>query len=614
MGAKENQKKEEKKKKVKLSEAFKSNFFMLGLAFKASPSRVVGQFAADICRYVRELFLGIFFWEIILNFVEEGASFTKVIPFLIFTVALNFFIYFYTTYFRNVTESIGNHRLYEKLHIRMFEKAADVELECFENPEFYNKYMKAATQIKGRAHTVLWVMGRLLTSLAALVVLFYKTIQIDPFAVLFAVFAMISSYIIGKRINKVNYELYQENIFADRKKDYVKRSVYQQDYAKELRLSNGFILLMTEFRDAVSTVMQNTKKYGFRVGLLSCLSEGLSQVFVTAGAILYASIRLLYFKNLQISEYIILVNAIMMISEYLVRGAYYLGRIQDNHLYIQNIREFFSYQPKISESQKGKSVDKSELLLKMEHVSFSYIGQEKEALKDISLSIARKEKIVLVGENGAGKSTLVKLLMRLYDPTEGQLILNGTDVREYAVGEYRGLFGTVFQDYRIFGLTVAENVLMRRMKEEDRETVIEALKNSGVYDKVMTLPNGIETTLTREFDPEGAVLSGGENQKIAIARVFAKDCEIAILDEPSSALDPIAEYQMYQSLLKVCENKAVIFISHRLSSAVLADRIYMLENGRIVETGSHAQLMEKNGKYAEMFRFQSENYVKDEVS
>lgn len=614
MGTKESQKKEKKKDKVKLSKAFGSNFYMLGLSFKASPSRVIGQFAVRVCQYVRNLFFGIFFWEIILKYVEDGASFKKVVPFLIFTVLFNFALSFYLSYYWNVTQSIGNHNLYEKMHVRMFEKATDVELECFENPEFYNKYMKAVTQIKSRAHTVLWVVSRLIVSVAALVFLFYKTIQIDPFAMVFAVFPMISTYAIGKKINKVNYELWQENVSADRKKEYVKRSMYQQDYAKELRLSNGFTLLLSEFRDAVRTVMQNTKKYGFKVGLLSCFSEGLNQVFVTAGAVLYASVRLLYFKNLQISEYIVLVNAITQIATYLVDAAECLRRVQDNHLYIQNIREFFSYQPKISESQKGKSVEKEELLLKMEHVSFSYFGQEQEVLKDISLSIGKKEKIVLVGENGAGKSTLVKLLMRLYDPDEGQLTLNGTNVREYAVGEYRKLFGTVFQDYRIFGLTVAENVLMRRMKEEDRDTVIEALKNSGVYDKVMTLPNGIETMLTREFDPEGAVLSGGESQKIAIARVFAKDCEIAILDEPSSALDPIAEYQMYKSLLKACENKAVVFISHRLSSAVLADRIYMLENGRIVETGSHAELMEKNGKYAEMFHFQAGNYVGEEVS
>lgn len=603
-----------KKDKVTLRKALASNFYLLGLSFHASPSRVIGEFGRRISQHVRNLFFGIIFWEVVLQFVENDVPFREVIPFLIFSVVLVFLLYLVTAFNWTMIEPIGNQKLYEKMHVRMFQKACDVELECFENPEFYNKYMKAVTQIKSRAHTVLWTMSGLLVSLLSLAYLFYKTVSIDPVAIVFAVFPLISTYVIGKKLNQVNYELYQINIFADRKKEYVKRSMYQKDYAPELRLSNGFALLMYYFQDAIDVVIKNTKKYGLKIGLLSCCSEGLSQVFVTAGSILYASIRLLYFQDIQVSEYIVLINAITAISANLVSDAQFLSRIQDNYLYIENIRGFFDYKPKIAQSQTGKSVNKEELLLKMENVSFAYFGQDKEVLKDINLSIHKKEKIVLVGENGAGKTTLVKLLMRLYDPSKGRLTLNGTDVKEYAVSEYRKLFGTVFQDFKIFSLTVAENVLMRRMKEEDRDVVENALKNSGVYDKVMTLPKGIETTLTREFDPDGVVLSGGEQQKIAIARVFAKDCEIAILDEPSSALDPIAEYQMYESMLKACENKAVVFISHRLSSAVLADKIYMLEHGRIIESGSHEELMKLNGKYAEMFRFQAGNYVGEEVS
>lgn len=600
----------QKKEKVSLFKTFKNNFYMLRLAFKASPSRVVGAFGERVCQQLRNLFLGIVFWEVILEFVGRDAAFEEVIPFLIFSAVLLLLIQLFLNLNRSVIEPVGNHKMYEQMHMRMFQKACDVELECFENPDFYNKYMKAVTQVKSRAHTVLWTMSSFLVSLFSLAFLFYKVIRIDPVAVLFAVFPMFSTYVIGKKINQVNYELYQENILADRKKEYVKRSIYQRDYAKELRLSNGFAVLMFYFKDALRVVIENTKKYGLKAALWTCCSEGISQVFITAGSILYASVRLLYYKDLQISEYIVLINAITQIARFLVNDAWLLTRIQDNYLYIENIKGFFNYEPKIAQSGEGKSVDKSELLLKMDHVSFTYFGQEREVLKDISLSIHKGEKVVLVGENGAGKTTLVKLLMRLYDPTKGRMTLNGSDVKEYAVSEYRGLFGTVFQDFRIFGLTVAENVLMRRRKRvEDKEIVEEALKNSGVYEKVMTLPHGIDTMLTREFDPEGAMLSGGEQQKIAIARVFARDCEIAILDEPSSALDPVAEYQMYESMLKACENKAVVFISHRLSSAVLADKIYMLEHGRIVESGSHAELMKQNGKYAEMFRFQAGNYV-----
>lgn len=601
--------KNNRKDYITLFRAFLNNLYLLRLSFKASPSRIIGQFAARICRDLRTIFFGIIFWEIVLGFVEEKRPFEYVIPFLIFSVIFIFVLYFISALNWNVIEFIGNQKMYEKMHLRMFQKACDVELECFENPEFYNKYMKAVTQVKSRAHTVIWVMTSFLVSLPVMAYLVYKMICIDPIAIVFAVIPFLCNYLIGKKINQLNYELYQKNVSSDRRKEYVKRSIYQQDYAKELRLSNGFLLLIHNFRESIQSIMGNIKEYGFKIGLLACLTESLSQVFITAGSIIYASVRLLYFKDLQIGEYVVLINAIAQMSGYLLIDSQNITRILDNHLYIENIREFFDYQPKIAQSQPGKSVNKDDILLKLENVSFSYFGQDKEVLKDINLSIKNNEKIVLVGENGAGKSTLVKLLMRLYDPTEGCLTFNGSDVRDYDVSQYRSLFGSCFQDFKIFSLTVAENVLMRRMKEKDRPIVEEALKNSGVYEKVMTLPHGIETMLTREFDSEGAVLSGGEQQKIAIARVFAKDCQIAILDEPSSALDPIAEYQMYESMLKACENKAVVFISHRLSSAVLADKIYMLERGRIIESGNHEELMKKNGKYAEMFRFQAENYI-----
>jgi ATP-binding cassette subfamily B protein len=197
----------------------------------------------------------------------------------------------------------------------------------------------------------------------------------------------------------------------------------------------------------------------------------------------------------------------------------------------------------------------------------------------------------------------------LYEPTEGQILLDGIDASEYSLESWRRQFGVVFQDLKTFSMSVAENVLMRPLAEGDEERVIEALKQSGGWDKVQSLPNGIHTTLTREFDDKGVVLSGGESQKIALARIFADPSPIVILDEPSSALDPIAEYTMFNNMLRACEGRTLLFISHRLSSAVLADRVILLDGGRIVEMGPHEELMRANGHYAEMFRKQAENYV-----
>ena len=225
------------------------------------------------------------------------------------------------------------------------------------------------------------------------------------------------------------------------------------------------------------------------------------------------------------------------------------------------------------------------------------------------MEIGKNEKIALVGHNGAGKSTLIKLLLRLYDPTEGQISLDGTTLENIKLKEYREMFSVVFQDFKTISLPVAENVLMRPREADDNEKIIMALKNSGAYERIMELPNGIDTMLTKEFDKDGAVLSVGQAQKVAIAHAFVKNAPYIILDEPSSALDPVAENEMYNNMMKAGEGKAMIFISHRLSSAVSADRIYMLEHGKIVESGTHEELMNLNGKYADMFKKQAQNYI-----
>lgn len=208
---------------------------------------------------------------------------------------------------------------------------------------------------------------------------------------------------------------------------------------------------------------------------------------------------------------------------------------------------------------------------------------------------------------------MIKLLMRLYDVTQGEILLGDTDIREYASEEYRKYFGVVFQDYQIFAATIGENVKMDCVQEQDEAAMREALRQSGFEEKLNTLARGIKTNLTREFDKEGINLSGGEAQKVAIARIFPRNCNMVILDEPSSALDPISEYNVNQSMMEAAKDKTVVFISHRLSTTRNADRIIMLADGEIIEEGSHDELMKLNGKYAHMFNMQAEKYRQEQA-
>ena len=234
---------------------------------------------------------------------------------------------------------------------------------------------------------------------------------------------------------------------------------------------------------------------------------------------------------------------------------------------------------------------------------------KKQVVKDLDLKVPGGCIYGFLGPNGAGKSTLIKLILRLYDVSEGEILFNGINIKKLCLNEYRKCFTTVFQDFKIYAASLGENILLHPIEStDDKIKVYSAVKNSGLSEKVESLENGIDSQLTKEFDDAGIFMSGGEFQKTAVARVFADDAPVAILDEPSSALDPISEYEMFENMNAACGDKTVIFISHRLSSAVMADKIYMLENGKIVEEGTHRELMDMNGKYAEMFRIQAEKY------
>jgi ATP-binding cassette subfamily B protein len=280
-------------------------------------------------------------------------------------------------------------------------------------------------------------------------------------------------------------------------------------------------------------------------------------------------------------------------------------------LYFQYLKDFFSYEPKIV----GGALEAGEFeSLEFRNVTFKYPSADKNALENISFKINKGDTVAVVGINGAGKSTLVKLMLRFYDPDSGEILYNGINIKEYNLDSYRNAFACVFQDYKNFAISVFENVMCRECSEEDKLLARKALEQSGAWQKIETFENGGETLLTREFDENGAGLSGGENQKLSTARLFAKEFQLAILDEPSSALDPIAEYKMYENLVEATKQKTVIYISHRLSSAVLSDRIYVIDGGRIAETGTHTELMANGGSYAEMFTLQASRYLGEEVS
>lgn len=339
--------------------------------------------------------------------------------------------------------------------------------------------------------------------------------------------------------------------------------------------------------------------------------EFLKNVFtfsvIFEGVMLYAVYENLVTGKLSLAELTVMTSLMVSATWILIDLFGDIMNMVKNGMFIRNLRTFMEYQEEIPEDQDGIMPEDSFETLEFDHVSFSY--QEEETIRDLCFTIRRGETIALVGHNGAGKSTIIKLMLRLYDPTEGVIRLNGVDIRQYNLRAYRKLFATVFQDFKIFAGSVKENVLMDVVSPDvPEEEIHRALSCCGLAERIGTLSDGPDTMMTTEFDKKGVNLSGGESQKLAVGRAFYKDAGLIILDEPSSALDPIAEYQLNHAMLRMAENRTVIFISHRLSTTRLADRIILMENGQIREQGTHDDLLAAGGIYTRMWKVQASQY------
>ncbi len=584
--------------------------YMLSLLFRCCPLRVISELVlAIIIRLTTNVFYNVFFIKIVIDILETGKPFSNVIWIIgimtvIYGISYGMQAWFYKYYKPKTDQTI-----YEKMNDMLFQKAMEVDLASFENPEFFDHYLRATRETNDRAIKVLDFAARFLGIVVSGITLIVFMTALEPMLILVTVIPVVITLILEARYSRYIYNFNQEAAPYERKIEYVKRTVYLNTYAKEIRLGNMFQVLKKQHEQARDQILKICKRIIHRAGAVKIVSAFLGQCLPWFAAIFYVLVRSLIFGRIPFSSMISLVNASNQLSGMLYWFMKGMAEMMEHSQFIQNIRDFLNTPIRILEIAEAPNAPSHIKELSFQNVSFSYDGKT-DVLKQISFHIKAGEKIAIVGHNGAGKSTLVKLLTRLYDPTGGTIQVNGSDIRKLRLSSYRSLYACVFQDFQIFSLSLAENILMRKPENSADETLVwEAVAESGFQAKASTLPNGIFTTLTKEFDPEGAVLSGGETQKVAIARAFAANSPIIVMDEPTSALDPIAEHDMYENMMRVCEGKTVIFISHRLSSTVAADRIYLFEQGEIIEQGSHKELMERGGKYADMFNRQAESYL-----
>lgn len=498
---------------------------------------------------------------------------------------------------------------------KFIQKAADIDLMCYDNKEYFDDFVIAASQSEEMMYMAVYCTSAILEQFVAVLTVGSVIFAINPVIAIFPIMGFAINIVTRFRITEYEYNYDMEYKRIMRKADYSKRVFYQPEFAKEIKLSQIRVPLNRQFNEAVDETMEEAKRVGRKIAILSLINW--ISVFTVLNFFcppVYLGYLALVKKSIRLGDVAALNNSQSRIRDVLDGFNYAVIYLQRVGQFVERFRRFIDYEINIEKHQGTKSIPEEKQILEIKDMSFRYDGADHDTLKHINMKIKPGEKIAFVGENGAGKTTFVKLLMRLYDVTEGSIQYGGEDIRNYNTKKYREIIGAVFQDYQLYGATLAENVMMDHLKTDSRKKVREALELADFGKKLERLAEGLDTNMTKEFEENGTMLSGGESQKVAISRMFAKsdNLAVAILDEPSSALDPFAEYKLNTNMMKQTKDATIIFISHRLSTTKDADRIYMFENGEIIEQGTHEELMALGGEYAFMFEKQA-HYYQDEI-
>ena len=510
----------------------------------------------------------------------------------------------YSTVLQISGELVANH-----IKIKLMKKSKEVDLSSYDSPEYYTKLENATREAARRPIESLTATFSIVSTVISIVSYVIVIFAVGILPALIIVAVAIPSTLVNFYFRRKNYDYMFRRSRERRQLVYYSELVTNKDLVKEMRTLN----LTDTFTEKYQTVFDVYFKGLKKLKLRECLWSLLASVISTAvNCVLFVMIAEGVFEGkYEVGNYALYTGALTAISTGISTLITTTASIYESTLFINNMISFMKEEPKIVPCiHPPRKVERGVgHTIVFERVSFRYPGTERDVLQDINLTISPGESVVLVGLNGAGKTTLIKLLMRLYDPTDGMILLDGHDIREYDVTELYDMFGIVFQDYGKYAVSVRENIAFGEvMKDIVDDEIEKAALHSNAKEFIEELPDKYDTSLMRYFDENGTELSIGQWQKIAIARAFYADSDILILDEPTASLDAIAEQEIFAQFENLREGKSSIFVSHRLSSATTANKIVVLNNGTVEEIGNHAELMAAHGEYYKLFSTQAKRY------
>ncbi|MBQ5800645.1 MAG: ABC transporter ATP-binding protein, partial [Clostridia bacterium] len=493
---------------------------------------------------------------------------------------------------------------------KIMEKAKALDLSAFDLPSFYEKLENANREAGMRPISILSATFRVISSLISTVSFIVILAGLHPLAPVIIVVMSLPGALVNYRFRNKNFNYVRWHSKERRQMYYFSSVVSDKDKAKEVRIMGLSDTLIGKYKEAFAKYFKGLRKIIVKEQVVQT-AVGLFSLVANCLIFMYVAYRVIYHDGL-IGDYSLYTGALSSILSYVGTVIASTATIYEGTLFIDNMIVFMEEDIKVIPSIQPPLVPKKNAkhTIEFRNVSFRYPGTDKDVIKNVSLTISSGDTVLLVGLNGAGKTTLIKLLTRLYDVTEGEILLDGINIRSYDLKELYSLYGIIFQDYVKYAVSVKENIAFGDVSQGiDEEKVIAAAKKSDADGFICKLPDGYETPLMRIFEQNGIELSIGQWQKLSIARAFYKDCDIMILDEPTASLDPLAEQEIFNQFSELSDGKLTLLVSHRLSSATRATKILVMENGELIEEGTHDALMKKNGRYALLFRTQAKHYV-----
>ena len=504
-------------------------------------------------------------------------------------------------------ELVVNH-----IKMRIITKSKEVDLRSFDNPEFYEKLENANREASMRPINILVATFNVISAVISAVSFVIVLAGLSPYAPLIIIAASIPGALVNFLYRNRNFRYIRRNSKERREMNYYSGVMVDKDRAKEVKILGLADTFISKYKAVFKKYYKGLKKLIVKEGISQIL-VGLLSALVNCALFFYVAYTVV-FGGGEIGDYSLYSGALTSIAGYVTTLLTATATIYEGTLFIDNMIAFMKEEvtvvptldtPRIPERNTPHTIE-------FKNVSFRYPGTKKDVIKDFSLKINSGENIVLVGLNGAGKTTLIKLLTRLYDPTEGEILLDGHNLKEYDPKALYDMFGIIFQDFGRYAESAADNIRFGDVggihEEGDITLAAERADADGFIEK---LPLGYDTPLTRMFEEDGIELSGGQWQKLSVARAFYKNSDILILDEPTASLDPLAEQEVFNRFTELSEGKITVFVSHRLSSATTADKIVVIDGGEPREVGTHEELMAKEGLYHHLFTTQAKRYVKE---